>query len=89
MTQQQETLIEFPCRFPIKVMGVRTDEFSQVVLDIALKHAPDVTAADLDMRVSKNGNYLSVTVTINAVSKNQLDNLYIELTSHPLVKVAL
>ena len=52
MTQQQETLIEFPC-FPIKVMGVSHRNFSQVVLDIALKHAPDVTAADLDMRLAR------------------------------------
>lgn len=89
MTQQQETLIEFPCRFPIKVMGAHSEDFGQVVLDIAIKHAPDVTAADLDMRVSKNGNYLSVTVTINATSKPQLDNLYMELTGHPLVKIVL
>lgn len=87
MSQDNETLIEFPCRFPIKVMGSRTDDFGQVVLDIALKHAPDVSEADLEMRVSKNGNYLSVTVTINATSKPQLDNLYLELTGHPLVKI--
>ncbi len=89
MTQQQDTLLEFPCRFPIKVMGTRTDGFGQVVLDIVAKHAPDVSETDLEMRLSKNGNYLSVTVTITATSKPQLDNLYLELTGHPLVKIVL
>ncbi|MBB5019966.1 hypothetical protein HNQ59_003274 [Chitinivorax tropicus] len=87
MSQQQETLIEFPCRFPIKVMGVRTEDFAQIIHDITLQHAPDFTASDLEMRVSKNGNYLSVTVTINAVSKQQLDTLYLAFTGHPAVKV--
>lgn len=85
----QETLLEFPCRFPIKVMGVRTDEFSQIIFEIALKHAPDFTHADLDMKVSRNGNYLSLTCTINAQSREQLDNLYREFTGHPLVKWVL
>lgn len=89
MTQQQESLIEFPCRFPVKVMGAHSEDFHQIVLGIAQKHSPEVTFADLEMRVSKNGNYLAVTVTIYAVSKAQLDNLYMDLTGHPLVKVAL
>jgi putative lipoic acid-binding regulatory protein len=58
MTQQQESLIEFPCRFPVKVMGAHSEDFHQVVLEIARKHSPEVTVADLEMRVSKNGNYL-------------------------------
>ncbi|WP_137938769.1 DUF493 family protein [Chitinivorax sp. B] len=87
MSQQQETLIEFPCRFPIKVMGVRTDDFAQTIHDITRQHAPDFESTDLEMRVSKNGNYLSVTVTINATSKQQLDALYLAFTGHPMVKV--
>lgn len=85
--QAKETLLEFPCRFPVKVMGARHDDFAQTIHDITLRHAPDFVAADLDMRVSKNGNYLAVTVTITAVSKAQLDALYMELTGHPMVKI--
>lgn len=89
MNPRTESLLEFPCRFPLKVMGARSDEFSQTIFDITLKHAPDFVATDLDIRLSSKGNYLSVTVTINAVSQQQLDNLYRELTAHPLVKWAL
>jgi putative lipoic acid-binding regulatory protein len=84
-----ETLIEFPCDFPIKVMGKATDGFAQAVADVVLKHAPDFDAATMEMRPSKAGNYLSLTCTIRAVSQAQLDALYRELTSHPLVKIVL
>jgi uncharacterized protein len=84
-----ETLIEFPCDFPIKVMGKATDGFAQAVADVVLKHAPDFDAATMEMRPSKAGNYLSLTCTIRAVSQPQLDALYRELTSHPLVKIVL
>ena len=84
-----ETLIEFPCDFPIKVMGKAADGFAQAVADVVLKHAPDFDAATMEMRPSKAGNYLSLTCTIRAVSQAQLDALYRELTSHPLVKIVL
>jgi uncharacterized protein len=84
-----ETLIEFPCDFPIKVMGAARDGFAQAVADVVLKHAPDFDAATMEMRPSKAGNYLSLTCTIRAVSQPQLDALYRELTSHPLVKIVL
>ncbi len=82
-------LLQFPVAFPIKVMGRRTDDFAQVVMGIVLKHAPDFDAASLEMRPSRNGNFLSVTATINAQSKQQLDDLYRELSAHPMVKFAL
>jgi putative lipoic acid-binding regulatory protein len=85
----QETLLEFPCDFPIKIMGSRTDEFAQVMVDIVLRHASDFIAESVEMRASSGGKYLSVTCTIRATSKQQLDDLYRELTAHPLVKVAL
>ena len=84
-----ETLIEFPCDFPIKVMGKAEDGFAQAVADVVLKHAPEFDVAKMEMRPSKAGNYLSLTCTIRAVSQAQLDALYRELTSHPLVKIVL
>lgn len=84
-----ETLIEFPSDFPIKIMGARTDDFAQTVVEIVLRHAPDFAVETVEMRPSKAGNYLSLTCTIRATSKAQLDALYMELTSHPLVKVVL
>jgi putative lipoic acid-binding regulatory protein len=93
MTQQNDTeakpLLQFPTAFPIKVMGRLSDDFAQVVLGIVTKHAPDFDAATLEMRPSKNGNFLSVTATVNAQSKQQLDDLYRELTSNPQVLMAL
>ncbi|MFA5083169.1 MAG: DUF493 domain-containing protein [Hydrogenophilaceae bacterium] len=85
----EETLIEFPCDFPIKVMGIRSDDFAQTVVDIVLRHAPDFAAETVEMRASGSGNYLSVTCTVRAVSKAQLDGLYRELSGHPAVKVVL
>ena len=84
-----ETLIEFPCDFPIKVMGLAQEGFVQAIADVVLKHAPDFDAATMEMRPSKAGTYLSLTCTVHATSKAQLDALYRALTSHPLVKVVL
>ncbi|MBV8659898.1 MAG: DUF493 domain-containing protein [Burkholderiales bacterium] len=89
MEAKRETLIEFPLRFPIKVMGEMQDTFSQTIFDVVRGHAPDITETDIELRASSGGKYVSVTVTINAVSQEQLDNLYRELTSHPLVKYVL
>jgi uncharacterized protein len=85
----QESPLKFPTSFPIKVMGKRTDRFAQTIVDVVMKHAPDYEPATLEMRASREGNYLSVTVTINATSRDQLDNLYRELTSHPMVAMVL
>jgi uncharacterized protein len=84
-----ESLLEFPTRFPIKIMGKHSDDFAQTVLAIVTRHAPDFDAATLEMRASREGNYLSLTATINAVSREQLDALYRELTSHPAVSIVL
>lgn len=90
MTEEgRTTLLEFPCAFPIKIMGARVDDFAQTVLEVVLRHAPDFDAAAMQMRPSSKGNYLSITCTVNATSQAQLDALYIELSSHPMVKVVL
>ena len=85
----EETLIEFPCDFPLKIMGASRDGFAQAIVDVVLKHAPDFDAASVEMRPSKAGNYLSLTCTVRAHSKAQLDALYLELTGHPWVKIVL
>ena len=87
--QTRQSLIEYPCDFPIKVMGARVDGFAQAVIEVVLRHAPDFDAATMQMRPSSKGNYLSITCTVNATSQAQLDALYVELSSHPLVKVVL
>ena len=91
MTQQPEaeSALKFPTAFPIKVMGRRADGFAQAIVEVVLKHAPDFEPASLEMRASREGNYLSVTATINATSREQLDDLYRELTSHPMVTMVL
>ncbi len=86
---RQDSLLEFPCDFPIKIMGARDDEFAQLVVAIVSRHAPDFDAARVEMRASSGGKYLSLTCTIRATSKPQLDDLYRELSAHPLVKVVL
>jgi putative lipoic acid-binding regulatory protein len=84
-----ESLLKFPTVFPIKVMGRREDGFAQVVADIVVRHAPDFDPASMEMRPSRNGRYLGLTVTINARSREQVDALYLELSSNPMVIMAL
>ena len=85
----EETLLEFPCDFPIKVMGASHAGYAQAVLGVVLRHFPDYDATGMEMRPSSKGNYLSLTCIVRATSKAQLDDLYRELTAHPLVKVVL
>ena len=90
MSQPQgESLLTFPCVFPIKVMGRREDGFAQEVSEVVQRHAPDFHPETIEMRMSKNGRYLSLTVTINAKSRDQLDSLYSELSKHPRVMMVL
>ena len=84
-----ETLLEFPCDFPLKIMGATRDGFAQAIVEVVIKHDPGFDAASVEMRPSKAGNYLSLTCTVRATSKPQLDALYMELTSHPWVKIVL
>lgn len=86
---REDTLLEFPCDFPLKVMGRNTDDFRSIVLGIVQKHAGDIALHHIQERPSRDGSYLGVTVTITATSKAQLDALYMELTSCERVLVAL
>ena len=86
---RKESLIEYPCDFPIKVMGARVDGFAESMAQIAQQFDPGFDPTTIEMRPSKAGNYLSVTLTVRATSREQLDNIYRALTGHPMVKVAL
>ncbi|MDR1855451.1 MAG: DUF493 domain-containing protein [Azoarcus sp.] len=86
---ERATLLEFPCDFPIKIMGAQVDEFAPTVLEVVRRHAPGFDGESMEMRASANGKYLSLTCTLRAESRAQLDALYRELTAHPLVKVVL
>lgn len=88
-SETRQTLLEFPCDFPIKIMGARVEGFAQAVLEVVLRHAPDFEAGSMQMRPSSKGNYLAVTCTFRAVSQLQVDSMYRELTAHPMVKVVL
>lgn len=83
------SLLEFPCDFPIKIMGETRDGFADAILAVVLRHAPDFDAATMEMRSSKGGRYLSLTCTVRATSQRQLDDLYRDITSHPMVVMAL
>jgi putative lipoic acid-binding regulatory protein len=82
-------LLQFPVDFPIKIMGARVDEFANEIAAVIIRHAPDFDVSTLELRSSSKGNYLGLTATICATSRDQLDAIYRELTSHPLVKVVL
>lgn len=82
-------LIEFPCAFPIKVMGETHDTFTTTMISAIQTIVPTFTAAQVDMRASSGGKYISLTCTVDVVSQAQLDDLYRLLSAHPMVKFAL
>ena len=86
---RKDSLIEYPSRFPIKVMGAKVDGFVHAITAIARQFDPGFDAATVELRDSKAGNYLGITITITATSREQLDELYRTLSSHPMVKVVL
>lgn len=87
--EQQETLIEFPCEFPIKVMGETHIDFSIEIVKTIQQHTATFDASKVEMRASSGGKYTSLTCTCYVESKPQLDNIYRALTSHPMVKFVL
>ncbi len=87
--QQNPSLIEYPCEFPIKIMGNARAGFAQSMLEVVSRHAADFDGATMAMKPSKHGKYLSITCTINATSREQLDALYQELCDHPMVVMVL
>lgn len=86
---ETESLLQFPCDFPIKVVGLRSDDFAQQIVSLVQAAVPDFRSESVEMRASQGGKYLSVTVTVTARSQAQLDALYQALTRHPGVKFVL
>lgn len=84
-----DSLFNFPCAFPLKIMGSADAALAQTVLDIVVRHDPGFDGATMAMRASSGGKYVSLTCTITAVSREHLDGIYRELSAHPLVKVVL
>jgi len=83
------SLITYPSRFPIKVMGAKAEGLVHAITTIALAFDPDFDASTIELRESKGGKYLGITITITATSREQLDELYRTLSTHPMVKVVL
>jgi len=84
-----ESLIEYPSAFPLKVMGAFVEGFEDAVVAVARQFDPAFDASTIERRPSKGGKYLGLTVTVTATSREQLDELYRTLSTHPLVKVVL
>lgn len=89
MSASSDSLIEYPCEFPIKVMGAKVDGLVHALTTIAQAFDPNFDASSVELRESKAGNYLGVTLTVTATSRTQLDSLYMALSKHPMVKVVL
>jgi uncharacterized protein len=85
----EQSLIEYPSQFPIKVMGAHVEGFVEAIAHVARQFDPAFDASTIEQRPSKGGNYLGLTITITAISREQLDEIYRTLTTHPMVKVVL
>ncbi|RVU45148.1 YbeD family protein [Rubrivivax rivuli] len=86
---ERKSLIEYPSAFPIKVMGAQAEGFEAAMVAVAKHFDPTFDASTVERRPSKAGNYLGLTLTVTATSREQLDELYRTLSSHPMVKVVL
>ena len=89
MGEEQDSLLTFPCNFPIKIMGKATAEFENAIVSIVRAHCPDLGEGAIRTQLSSAGNYVSITATVNARSQQQLDDLYRALTSAEGVKMVL
>ncbi|MCH7345964.1 DUF493 family protein [Pelomonas sp. CA6] len=85
----EQSLIEYPSKFPIKVMGAHVEGFVEAIVMVAQQFDPAFDPSTVEHRPSKGGNYLGLTITVTATSREQLDELYRTLTTHPMVKVVL
>ena len=87
--QPSESLLEFPCDFPIKVLGLADRGFDSLVVAIIRRHAGDLREGAIASKASRGGKYVSITVTIQAASREQVDRLYVELSSHERILMVL
>ncbi|MFP3873166.1 MAG: YbeD family protein [Thiohalophilus sp.] len=86
---QEETFLEFPCEFPIKVMGRSDMDLQALVMELVSKHVPELREQDIIRRDSRQGNFVSLTVTVTATSKAQLDRIYLDLNASDAVLMTL
>ncbi|MFB9126903.1 DUF493 family protein [Paraburkholderia dipogonis] len=89
MSSVNESLFEFPCDFPIKIMGKSHPEFAETIVTVVRQFDNEVDASRVETRPSSGGNYTGLTVMVRATSREQLDDIYRALTGHPMVKVVL
>jgi putative lipoic acid-binding regulatory protein len=89
MNEELETLMQFPCEFAIKAMGKAEPGFDTLVVELVRRHAPDLHEGAVHSRPSKGGKWVSVTITLQAQSKAQLDAIYMDLTAHEKIVMAL
>ena len=89
LVEQQDSLLEFPCDFPIKVMGASIPHFAETIGAAVREWVPEFDPKTINERKSNGGKYTALTVTVHATSRAQLDSIYMMLTSHPLVKIVL
>lgn len=87
--EEQDSLLQFPCDFPIKVMGLTREDFARTIASSVREIVPDFDEKSITQSRSKTGKYTALTLNIHATSRAQLDSIYMMLTSHPMVKVAL
>lgn len=85
----EDSIMSFPCQFPIKAMGMAEEGFDILIVEIVRNHAPDLAEGAIKSRLSQEGKYISITVTVEAESRQQLDNIYLDLTAHEKVLMAL
>jgi uncharacterized protein len=85
----EQSLIVYPSAFPIKVMGAQAEGFLEAMVMVAQQFDPGFDASTVEQRPSRAGNYLGLTLTVTATSRQQLDELYRTLSTHPMVKVVL
>lgn len=89
MNEAEASLVDYPCDFPLKIFGFAEPGLTEAIARVVCAHAPDFDAAAITTRPSSTGRYLSLTCTVRATSREQLDNLYRDLSSHPMVKMVL
>jgi putative lipoic acid-binding regulatory protein len=87
--QPEQSLISYPTHFPIKVMGENVEGFAEAIVEVVRNFDPSFDASTLERRPSKAGNYMGLTVAVFVTSRDQLDEVYRTLTTHPMVKVVL
>ncbi|WP_179401124.1 HP0495 family protein [Burkholderia guangdongensis] len=85
----KESLLQFPCDFPIKIMGKAHPEFKDTIFKVVSVHDSEIDVEKIEERASSGGNYTGLTITVRATSQAQLDDIYRALTGHPMVKVVL